>query len=490
MVTLTLGNHLTLRSLLAASLCTATLIILLIVLFFLMRIRIHTVWFFLMVFIVSFLYASLWTVSFPYPFGVPVRAELRLLSDPRIRQNALEYTARIRGTVSQYSDIRDVEPSKKLRFPKQRVLLHLPIRVEYPQRGDIVSVRGLFSDLPQGRSGEYALYLKSRGIQVLFEGSSRDFRVVRRVPIVSFVSMSNRLKAYVRRVNDRLLLWPHTEFATALLTGNRDDLPWELAENFRRSGTMHILAVSGLHIGFLVFFFLFLCKILRINQSASHMALILAVLFYMVFIGDAPSVKRASLMVLCGIVLFLFDRDRNYLNVLAVAFNILWIANPLSIINPGFILSFTATFAILFLVPHVQRVFVELIPQFISIPIALSVGIQVYLLPVMLSFFGSFSYITVIANLPIVPLAGLALALEIFTLLLYPVLLPASVIVAEVNIVVMSTIFRLAGLFARVPPFEVRTFPKILIPVYFLTLTGILVLLFYRGRINPASQGN
>jgi competence protein ComEC len=342
-------------------------------------------------------------------------------------------------------------------------------------------------ELPLNSEKDFASYLKSNGFTAIFEGYSKDLVVVKKVHPLSIIALSNKMKASIVMINERLLFWPQSEFLTALITGRRDRLPREIIENFRKSGTMHILAVSGLHIGFLVLFFVLIFKMLRVNQYLSSILLFVIVLFYMIFIGDAPSVKRASLMVMCGILIFLFDRDRDYLNVLSLAFNILWIANPLIILNPGFILSFSATFAILFLVPAFLKIFGKVLPPFLAASLSVSLGIQIYLLPVMLSFFGTFSYINIVANLPIVPLAGLALALEMLTLFVYPLFIPMAIIFAEVNLVVVTTILRLARFFSNVAPLRVAYFPQYMIPPYFVIVTVVILMLFKR---EPAYEEN
>jgi ComEC/Rec2-related protein len=460
------------------------------VLFFLLRDgRVPAAVIFGSLFTLGVIYAAFFTLSFPYPYGRPARVRLAILTEPRVRDNLLEYTARLKGPITLAAGPKaGGTEDRKLRVPRQKLLVRIPQIGGYPERGDLVEVGGVFLELRKGRTGDWDRYLKNRGVQALFEGSSRSLRTIRREPAVSLLSISAVVRSAVETINDRLLLWPQSAFATGILTGRRELLPEDVMESFRRSGTMHILAVSGLHVGFLVLFFLLLCRILRLNQAVSFFALFGVVIFYMVFIGDAPSVKRASLMVMCGILLFLTDRDRNYLNVLSIVFNLLWLTNPLQVADPGFLLSFTATFAILYLVPAVVKLLERALPSFVAVPLAVSFGVQLYLLPVMLAFFGSFSYITVFANLPIVPLAGLALILEILTVLLYPLFMPAAVLVSEVNIVVITTIFRLAGFFARVPPVTVGSFPKVFIPVYFALLTGGLWLLLYRGRtpLSPA----
>jgi competence protein ComEC len=433
-----------------------------------------------LIFAIAFMYASFRSTSFPYPYGDFVEAKLKLISDLRVKGNTVQFTARVKKvSLGQPGEAE----KQNIRFPNRKILLNIPAVKSMPQRGDTVNVTGVFMDLPFERSDSYARYLASKSIGAIIEGSSGGLKILKYSKKYSVINISNKLKKYVKKVNDRLLLWPQSEFAFAIFTGNKDGLPPFIIETFRGSGTMHLLAVSGLHIGFLVMFFFLILRVLRIDRTVSYILLVGAVVFYMIFIGDAPSVKRASIMVLLGIFIFIFDRDRNYLNVLSITFNILWVINPLIITNPGFLLSFSATFAILFLAPHFMKIFESIMPPIIAGPLAVSSGVQIYLFPVLLSYFGVFPYITVVANLPIVPLAGISLGLEMIYLALYLVFLPLAVIIAETNLFVITTILRLNMVFSRVPPISVSSFPPYLIILYFALITAAIVLLTRKRQL-------
>lgn len=433
------------------------------------------------VLLLSLLFAAYRSSPFPYRYGERVELEAKLLSDYRVRRRALQFTARVRGIRARDGSF--------VRGPGEKILLNVPATGLAVRRGDVIRVSGLFFGLPYERAREYALYLKNGGITAVFEGYGRGMEVVRRQGRYSPVSFATELKTFVCDVSDRLLPWPQGEFARSLFTGNRDDLPRELVDAFIRTGTMHLLAVSGLHFGFITMFFFFLLKFLRLNLQAIEILLIAVTLFYMVFIGDAPSVQRSAIMVLCGIAVFLFDRDRNYFNILAIAFDLLWCLNPLSLFNPGFLLSFTATFALFFVVPLFTPFFKRFMPGFLATSVSMSLGVQVYMWPVLLVYFGSFPYINVLANIPLVPLSGLSLGLELLTLIAYPIYLPIAVIAAEVNTVVITLCLRLVMLFARFTPITVEGFPGFLLPPYFVAVTlGLLVLSkrIAAGRENAA----
>ncbi len=435
-----------------------------------------------LVFATAFMYASFRSTPFPYPYGDFVKVKLKLYSDLRVKGNMVQFTARVK-------DVSIGQPGgqgkQSIRFPNSKVLLNLPAVKSMPQRGDTVYVTGVFMDLPFEKSDSYARYLVSKSVGAIFEGSSEGLKVLKYSKKYSIINISNRLKKYVKKVNDRLLLWPQSEFAFSIFTGNRDGLPPFIIEAFRNSGTMHLLAVSGLHIGFLAMFFFQILRVLRIDRTVSYILLVGVVVFYMIFIGDAPSVKRASIMVLLGVFIFIFDRDRNYLNVLSITFNILWAINPLTITNPGFLLSFSATFAIFFLAPHFIKMFSSIMPPKMAGLLAVSSAVQIYLFPVLLSYFGVFPYITIVANLPIVPLAGISLGLEMVYLALYPVFLPLAVIIAETNLFVISTILRLNMVFSRVPPLSVRGFPPYLIILYFILVTAVILFLTRKRSAYP-----
>lgn len=425
--------------------------------------RISLTLLFILLFVVSFSYVLYRSAPFPGPYGRPVIVRARLLSEPVLKRVCNESTAKIRVI---YANDRYLSC-----FPHFKVLLHLPLKGPPHPRGSIVEVKGFFLDLPYESNPEYAGYLRNRGIGAVFEAYSGQLRVIKGASALSVLRIANSLKAYVKRVNRRLLPYPQSEFAISIFTGSRENLPSVLIELFRRSGTIHILAVSGLHIGFLSFYFFLILKTFRVQQNMAYILLIGLAVFYMIFVGDTPSVKRASIMVMCGIAVFLLDRDRDYLNILSLAFIVLWLLNPLIIQDPGFLLSFSATFGILFLAPHVARILQRGMPLFLAAPLAATFSVQIYVLPVMLAFFKSFSYINMIANLPIVPLAGISLALELLYLTWHPLFLPFANVFAEVNTAVTTAIIRLAYLFAYPRPLSIDYFPVWGIPLYFVALT-------------------
>ncbi len=459
--------------------------------------RVYTVLFFLLCAYTLYRYAP----DF-FPFGERVRLTLKVTSYPVFRRNAFSFDARVVWMEPPQSvPIDDALPADKKASAdlmwreggflswRRRVRdawYYSPIigkKVHAREggfgssinRGDTLGLNGMFFALTDGGFGSYGRYLRSTGAGAIFEGYAAGGAVLKRPFRFSPVMLSRMLRSYILRVNKKILPYPQNEFASALLTGDRSGLPGYMTDAFRKSGTMHILAVSGLHIGYLVIFMFFILRLFRLNRMVVYVLLGIFVLFFMVFVGEKPSVRRAACMTLCGIFCYIFDRDKNYLNALALAFCILWFVNPLSIESPGFLLSFSAVFGILFIAGPLYRRLRMYMPGFLAGSLAASAAVQVYIFPVMTAFFQEFPYINIVANIPIVPLAGISLALEAVTLVLYPVILPASLLLAEVNTVVISTMFRLARLFAGVPPMSIPRFPAAVIPLYLLAVSVLLL---------------
>lgn len=156
-----------------------------------------------------------------------------------------------------------------------------------------------------------------------------------------------------------------------ILLGKRSDLPTDTVETFRNSGNLHVLAVSGLHVGFVTTFCYFslsaFASILGIRPKHPHLTkkvivllTIVVVLIYACLVGFRASVFRASLMAILFLFAILIDRDADIYNLLAFAALILLLLNPTQLWDIGFQLSFVAVTAIVYFLPKMEEPFRKL----------------------------------------------------------------------------------------------------------------------------------
>ncbi len=222
----------------------------------------------------------------------------------------------------------------------------------------------------------------------------------------------------------------------ALLIGDRSQISPKTREVFSQTGTSHLLAISGLHIGivatlaFLSFRFILSRsrKVLLAAWSTKGAALLsmLPVLFYGFLAGMSPATQRAVIMVTVFLMALLCERERDTINTLAVAALVILIINPTALFEISFQLSFTAVFAILYVMEHLlwavkltghpPTVYTRL-AFFLLVSAAAILGT----LPITLYYFNQISLIGILTNCFLVPLIGfLVVPVGLLAVLLLP----------------------------------------------------------------------
>ena len=147
----------------------------------------------------------------------------------------------------------------------------------------------------------------------------------------------------------------HAQLLKGILLGKRSDVPTETLDIFRNSGTFHVLAVSGLHVGLVAMFCYFGLSLFRFPRKLLCLLTMIAVLIYACLVGFRPSVFRASLMAVLFLFATLIDREADIFNLLAFAALVLLLLNPLQLWDIGFQLSFVAVASIVYFVPKLEN---------------------------------------------------------------------------------------------------------------------------------------
>jgi len=207
--------------------------------------------------------------------------------------------------------------------------------------------------------------------------------------------------------------YPASSLLEALLIGVREDVPPDLHDRFLRTGSLHILALSGLHVTVLYGAAGLLLWFLR-HRWQRFAAATAVILFFQFLAGFMPSLLRATVMIVVGAAAVLLDRDREPINVLALSGIVLLLIDPFQCFTLSFQLSFLALAGILVLGFLVQRPLSGTLPRFALLALAMSAGAQAATLPLVIAAFGSWYPSGILASLVLVPLttaylwAGLA----------------------------------------------------------------------------------
>jgi competence protein ComEC len=196
---------------------------------------------------------------------------------------------------------------------------------------------------------------------------------------------------------------------SGLLLGERGELPPEIHDAFRRAGVYHVLAVSGFNVALLAAAVWTILAVTGTPRRVSALAAIAAVIGFAAVVGPEPSVMRATVMAVLVLAALVLDREASVANSLALAAFVILAVRPNDLADPGFQLSFAATAGIV-AAPLPRRP--------VLATLAVSAAAQLAVLPVTLTHFNQLSTVGLIANLGVVPLAGVATVLGLLAVTL------------------------------------------------------------------------
>jgi competence protein ComEC len=250
----------------------------------------------------------------------------------------------------------------------------------------------------------------------------------------SFIILPKRLQWYMSHSIDTYLKNDRSAaILKALVCGDKSGLESEWQDAFSKTGSMHVLAVSGLHVGMLYLMLSSLWSRImgRGKRRKDRFFFLLSGLWlYAAVTGFSPSVSRASLMF--SFVLFsqVLDRPANINNSLAAAAVLLLCINPHQLFHLGFQLSFAAVWGIV----NLQPVLVELL-RFDRLALhriwelsTVSISAQVATMPFSLMAFGNFPMVFLLANYVVIPMAGILLIGGLLLCVLAPLHIPAEIL--------------------------------------------------------------
>lgn len=230
------------------------------------------------------------------------------------------------------------------------------------------------------------------------------------------------LTEFQRHLNERLkqqhLSKEVIQFTQAIVLGNKKELTQQLKVNFQNAGVIHILAISGLHIGILYFIFSwFLKKIIYKHKYRILRSLIILLFLWLFtwFSGGSDSALRATTMFSCFEISNWLLRRQHPLNALLVSVFVLVLISPTIIFSVGFQLSITAVASIIIGVPKLSKIWKPKWPiaNYIWKIISVSLCAQIGLLPLSIYYFHQFPLLFLAANIPIMFCIPLIMAFAI-----------------------------------------------------------------------------
>ncbi|MBC7294187.1 MAG: ComEC/Rec2 family competence protein, partial [Thermoleophilia bacterium] len=299
---------------------------------------------------------------------------------------------------------------------------------------------------------DQARYLRTLGITVVLRVESETVKIVgRRGGIAGWF---DHLRAEARNHLSLGRKADLDEILQGVVMADKDGLDTRWLEAFRWSGTAHMLAVSGLHVGSLAGLVLAAARRLRLPRGLSFMAAGGAAVFMVPFTGGGPSVTRAATMICLVLAGRWLGRKRDQWQVLALAAVVVLAGNPWAVRSPSFQLSFAAVAGVFGLAQRLQRGlqrWLQRLPHAISSALAVSLAATAGTAPVSLAVFGQVSLVGAVANVLVVPLLPMVLGLGMASVFLGFVWHGLSACLDTVAAAPLAWILRVSQLFARFP---------------------------------------
>ena len=209
----------------------------------------------------------------------------------------------------------------------------------------------------------------------------------------------------------------------ALILGQQQDISPEILHDYQFAGAIHILSVSGLHIGFILLFITFLLKPLPKNNFGSYLKLsiILLSLWGFAFLaGLSPSVIRSVTMFSFVAIGMCLKRKTNVFHTLLASLFFILLFEPSFLFDIGFQLSYVALFFILWLQPLLASIWIpkNKIQSYFWDIITVSFAAQIGAMPLSIYYFHQFPGLFFVTNLIILPALGVIMALGVFVMTL------------------------------------------------------------------------
>lgn len=305
------------------------------------------------------------------------------------------------------------------------------------KRGALVRLVGTL-ELP-GEAGnfgafDYRDYLRKQGVFWQFAAKGMESVHYEEKPAPLWMKplrMLDDLRNSIGRLADRLYPRGDSGYMKGLVVGIRSDLDPVQFDNFARLGLTHVLAISGLHVGVVVYMLLQLAGWLRMTRERSLELTIAMMPVYMMVTGASPSAVRACLMAMIALWLARRHALKDGLHLLCAAAVAMLVWNPLLIEDVSFQLSFLVTAGLILLVPT----FTELIPlrsNGLKGAIAVTLTAQLASFPVSVYYFHSMHLLSLPANFVLVPfISFVVMPLGMASLLLGALWNPLGVIPAK-----------------------------------------------------------
>ena len=335
---------------------------------------------------------------------------------------------------------------------------------------------------------DYRKYLAASGISATMYVSENKIKIIGENKGNILLRAGSMIRNKIHRVINESLPEEQASLLNAMLTGCDENVEDDIKESFSDSGLIHIMAVSGMNICYIILPFTLLLKKLNVKKKIANPIIMLILLLYTMITGPQPSVLRAVIMAATALIAQMIWREADTLTNISLAFMLLLLWRPHMLFNIGFELSFGATYSIVLFNKNIKT-FLESkrIPPYISGILSTTISAQAGILPLTVAYFNQISVISVLANLLVSPVIGIIIIAGMAMAALGQIAIVFARLIGHINLILISYLLFVSRSTASLPfaVFKASTPSILFIFLYYLLIFFLLwVKPKYKVKIN------
>lgn len=360
----------------------------------------------------------------------------------------------------------------------------------YPEynMGDEIALEGKLN-IPEDFDGfEYQNYLFSKGIFYIVYYPQTEIINKNSTGIIFQIS---KFRKSADNVIKKIFPEPEAGIISAMTIGIKSSISSDVLDDFNKTGTRHLIAISGLHMSILIVLLMYFLISFGLKRNYAFYFSILGILFFVTLIGFPSSAVRASLM--SGLVLFAIKSGRlsNIGNSIIFAGTVMLLFNPnLLRYDTGFQLSFLAVLGIVYIYPSLDF-YLKKYRDYLKIKtiFLITISAQIATLPIIIHSFGSYSLSSVFANILVLPFVPIVMIGGIVSVMMGFVSLSIGQIIAIPILLILSFQIYVIKFFAgfNIGYFSFENVSFLFYFIYYVVLIFVL-LVYNKKNVNCISR--
>lgn len=409
-------------------------------------------------------------------FGAGVARMHSAIPTDTLETTGVEQEVVFSGRVYREPDVRDTSTNLfVIRDDTQEKILVRISSYKKVNYADTIHVSGVL-ETPENFEGEngrifnYRSYLAKDGIHNIVAFPKIDVVSSKNTPTGFLLTAKQAYLSALKRV----LPEPAAALAGGITVGERRSLGDELTQDFRDTGLVHIVVLSGYNIAIIVIFIVALLS--SFPKRLRYTLAIFGIVAFTILVGASATVVRASIMGSIGALGTVVGRTYDALYTLAIAGFGMLLWNPyLLMYDPSFQLSFVATVGLLVGAPLLTP-FLSFVPDRYGLReiCVATIATQIAVLPLLVYMVGDVSLVAIFVNLLVLPVIPIAMLFVFFTGIAGTVFTPVGILIGSVAYTLLSYVIFVVRFFADIPfaIVSVPAFPFWMTFLFYILLIG------------------